>query len=205
MWMKTVPVVAFALAAMSCTDHSLVDVRGDAAGDASAEVAGEAAAEVPAGVENRLVFTGDGGKAIQFSREAQLRVFCGPWDPETAPVKSVQILLGGPRDEDPAWQVQAVFGDITPGVALGFPNSFHFQNPKGALVFAHDGTNEASTAEEGSSGSLTFQSISCDEGGTVAFTLDAVLGSELADLGPITAKGTFRGVVGPAPTPDPAP
>lgn len=198
MWTRSWALLGLALTTISCINSNGAGVlpRSDGAVDLGAADAG-----VPV-VDNRLVFTGDDGKVIQFSPQNRLRVWCGPWDGEVAPVPSVHVVFTGPAEEDPAWMIQAVLADVRPGVALTFPNSFHFQSPRGASVFAHDGKNEASTAEEGAGGRLTFETLSCEEGSAIAFTLDAILGSELHDRGPITAKGTFRGVIGPPPSPD---
>jgi hypothetical protein len=193
MWMKTWPMTTIVIATISCSSPGTGEVlpRGDAGVDGTGDGG-------PA-VDNQLVFSGADGRAIQFPQESQLRVWCGPFDGDTAPAPALHIAQAGPREEDPAWMLDAVLADVKPGLPLTFPNSFPFNSPQGARLFAHDGNNEASTAEEGSSGSLTFHQVSCDVGGTVELTLDAVLGSEVGDGAPITAKGTFRGVVGAGP------
>lgn len=69
----------------------------------------------------------------------------------------------------------------------------------GALVFINDGDNELSTAESESSGSITFQEVSCERGGAVRFAIDAVVGSEFGGGPTMRVTGSFRGTVGDRP------
>ncbi len=88
-----------------------------------------------------------------------------------------------------------VRADLRRGRAFRFPHSFLWDHPSGALIFAVDRRNEASTAEEEASGRLFFDRISCRPGRDVSFRVDAALGSEVS--GPrILVSGTFRGRVG---------
>jgi hypothetical protein len=73
-----------------------------------------------------------------------------------------------------------------------FPHSFVFDKPTGALLFAADGRNEASSAEEESSGRMTFTRARCGRTTLdVRFRVDAVLGSEFFDGAPVRIRGSF--------------
>ena len=141
----------------------------------------------------KLRFTRDDGSVIAFT--AKPRVWCGPWDTEVKR-PSLHVAVRGRRRH---WDLSAVRRDVKLGRRMKFPNEFVFNKPRGAELFPADAPNEASTNEEEASGSMTFTRASCRHGAVVAFTIDAVLGSELSDLGPINVTGSFRGHVASAP------
>lgn len=145
------------------------------------------AAAAPARAE--LTFQRADGSAIAF--DAAPRVWCGRWDADVA-VPSLRVMAGrGARH----WELHVVRRDLEIGRPLRFPNVFRWDRPRGAMLFAADAPIEASTAEEEASGSLTFSRFGCRRGRTVAFRIDAVLGSELVDGGRVRVSGSFRGRV----------
>jgi hypothetical protein len=99
----------------------------------------------------------------------------------------------------PRFQLRAVVGDVHIGQPIAFPNTFLWDQPKGADVFVLDPPNELSTRSSDSSGSITFQELSCSPGGEVRFTVDAVIGSELGDAPSMAMRGGFRSRIGDAP------
>lgn len=145
------------------------------------------AAAAPARAE--LTFQRPDGSAIAF--HAAPRVWCGPWDADVA-VPSLRITAGRGLHH---WELHVVRRDLKIGRPLRFPNIFTWNRPRGAMLFVADAPIEASTAEEEASGSLTFSRLSCRRGRTVAFRIDAVLGSELIDGDRVRVSGTFRGRV----------
>ncbi|MDX6690562.1 MAG: hypothetical protein QOG15_2019, partial [Solirubrobacteraceae bacterium] len=58
-------------------------------------------------------------------------------------------------------------------------------------LFAAEGRNEASTAEEESSGRITFTRVHCGKHLDLRFKVEAVIGSEYIDSTPITIRGSF--------------
>ena len=130
---------------------------------------------------------------IAFS--AKPRVWCGPWE-SGVNRRSVHVSVRGRKRH---WDLAAVRRDVKAGTTVKFPTDIIFNKPHGAELFVADAPNEASTNEEEASGSMTFTHVSCRHGRVVAFTIDAVLGSELSDLGTIHVSGSFRGHVGSAP------
>jgi hypothetical protein len=147
----------------------------------------------PRVVDAKLRFTREDGSVISFS--AMPRVWCGPWE-SGVKKRSVHVTVRGRKHH---WDLSAVRHDIKPGTTVKFPTDIIFDKPHGAELFVADAPNEASTNEEEASGSMTFTHVSCTHGRVVAFTIDAVLGSEFSDLGTIHVAGSFRGHVASAP------
>lgn len=141
----------------------------------------------------RLTFKRDDGSVIPF--RGTPRAWCGPWEADVAR-PSVHVALRNPRR---VWQLSAVRRNVKDGQRIEFPNSFNWDKPHGAQLFVGGIRNEASTAEEESSGSMAFSRVSCRRGGVVAFRIDAVLGSEFFDGALVHVSGTYRGRVSEAP------
>jgi hypothetical protein len=59
------------------------------------------------------------------------------------------------------------------------------------LLFATDGQNEVSSAEEEASGRIRFDRARCGRRLAVRFRIRAVLGSELFDGEPVSVRGSF--------------
>lgn len=147
----------------------------------------------------KLTFERQDGTVIRSS--AQPRVWCGAWSSDVdVPALHVGLLR---RSGGFFWHLGVVRRDLRKGRAFTFPHSFLGDKPTGAQLFAADGRNELSTAEEESSGRLFFPRISCRPGHAVSFRIDATLGSELHDLPTISVSGRFRGRVGTRPAPVP--
>ena len=136
--------------------------------------------------EARLVFKRADGSVIRFAGTP--RAWCGPWESDVAR-PSVHVALGTGTHH---WQLSAVRRDLKIGRRIRFPNDFVWNRPRGALLFVADGANEASTAEEESSGSMKFSRQSCRRGGVVAFSIQAIIGSEFSDGAPVRVSGTYR-------------
>jgi hypothetical protein len=139
--------------------------------------------------EARLVFKRADGSVIRFTGTP--RAWCGPWERDV-PRLSVHVALGRGLHH---WELSAVRRDFQIGRRIRFPNDFVWNRPRRALLFVADGANEASTAEEESSGSMEFSRVSCRRGGLVAFSIRAVLGSEFSGGEPVRVSGTYSGRV----------
>jgi len=150
----------------------------------------------PGPIESNLVFTREDQTVISFSSDAQLFVWCGPWEEGEVDTPSLHVLFAGLED---GWQLSAVIADVTLGEPLLFPNSFIFDQPKDVHIFVLDPPNELSTQESESGGSITFQQLGCGSGGEVQFSIDAVIGSEVTDGTPVSVTGTFRAPIGQPP------
>ena len=143
--------------------------------------------------EAGLVFKRADGSAIRFAGTP--RVWCGPWETDVAR-PSVHVAVGSVKHR---WHLSAVRRDLTIGRRIRFPNDFVWNRPRGALLFVADGANEASTAEEESSGSMEFSRLTCRRGGVVAFSIQGSLGSEYSDGESVRVSGTYRGRVSARP------
>jgi hypothetical protein len=139
--------------------------------------------------EAKLSFTRADGSVIHFS--AKPRVWCGPWAQDVA-TPAIHVAVRGHKRH---WDLSAVRRDAKPRKRFKFPLDFVFDKPHGVQLFVADAPNEASTAQEESSGSMTFSRVSCRHGGVVAFSIDAVVGSELSNEPAISVSGIFRGRV----------
>jgi len=139
-----------------------------------------------------LKFTGASGATIRFSGTPAVR--CVPWEPG-ADARILQVQL---RNANRSWELRAVLADVAAGQRIHFPTSIVDAHPHGALLFVAQRRPliEASTNEEEASGWLSFSQASCLRGATVAFTVHAVLGSELFEGRKVRVDGTFTGTVG---------
>ena len=143
--------------------------------------------------EARVVFKRADGSVIRFAGTP--RAWCGPWESDVAR-PSVHVALGSVKHR---WHLSAVRRDLAIGRPIKFPKDFVWNRPRGALLFLADGSNEASTAEEESSGSMEFSRVTCRRGGVVAFSIQGILGSEYSDGEPVRVSGTYRGRVSQRP------
>ena len=138
-------------------------------------------------VTSTIAITRADGSAVQVAQN--LRVWCGPWESDV-PRRSLHVRAGARTG--PFWQLDAVVADIRRRPVVRFPHSFVFDRPTGAQLFAVDGDNEASSAEEEASGRITFTRVRCGRRLAVRFQVDAVLGSELFGGGALAMHGSFR-------------
>jgi hypothetical protein len=135
-----------------------------------------------------------------------VRVWCGPYDDENRDTDAVHILAGKvPRDESPPtyWIVSAVRADVERNPVTTLPNSFVYTKPRGAAFFAldaEDRENELSSADEESRGTMRIELEGCEPGDTVRVKFeDVVLGSEYADLPPLSVAGSLVAEISDAP------
>ena len=158
---------------------------------ALAAVALAAAAVQPAAaeaitVDNGVRFTRPDGSAVTYP--SRVRVWCGPWEPDVA-VPAIHVQVGARGT--PYWRLSAVVADVNRRRVVRLPHSFVFDKPTGALLFAVDGTNELSSAEEEASGRIVFRKARCGRHLRIRFRVRATLGSEFFDGQPLHVRGTF--------------
>lgn len=147
----------------------------------------------PGDTRDSLIFERADGTRIEFG--GTTRVWCGPWEPGEVPAQSIHVVSGSSRR---GWSLTAVVDDIAVGQPLTFPNTFIWNEPRGADLFVLDPPNEASTQSSESSGQIVFQALNC-RAGLVGFTIDAVVGSEFGNGPPVRVRGSFSGHIGSAP------
>jgi hypothetical protein len=147
------------------------------------------AGAAPAGaitIDNELVFTRPDGTEVPYA--GPVRVWCGPWESDV-PVRSIHVQVG-PRGRQ-AWHLSAVLADVRRDPVVRLPHFFIWDRPSEAMLFAGDGTNELSTAEEEASGKLTFRRARCGPRLRIRVRVDATLGSEFSDGEPMRVRGSF--------------
>jgi hypothetical protein len=137
-------------------------------------------------VDDRLVFTRPDGTEVAYP--GAVRVWCGPWEPDVA-VPAIHVQVGA-RGK-PYWRLSAVVADVNRRRVVTLPHEFVFDKPTGALLFAVDGTNELSSAEEEASGRIVFRRARCGRHLRIRFRVRATLGSEFSDGQPLHVRGTF--------------
>jgi len=174
------PVVALVLLLASCGDDDTVKPAG--------------------GIDNSLVFTREDSSEVEFPAGAEAHVWCGPWEEDEVPVPSLHVWFGSPG-EPVGWELRAVVGDIEIEDTLRFPNYFIWDQPDSAHLFLLDPPNELATDTEESGGFIVFHRLPCPSGTTLDFSIDAVMGSELGGMPPVTVRGRFAAkVTGPLPS-----
>jgi hypothetical protein len=136
-------------------------------------------------VTDTVTLTRPDGTRVQPARD--VRVFCGPWE-DGVPVPAIHVRVGTGKA---AWTLSAVLADVRRRPVVRLPNDFVFDHPRGALLFAVDGANELSSAEEEARGTIRFGRVRCGARPRIAFTVRGRLGSEFFDGAPLTVRGRF--------------
>ncbi len=148
-----------------------------------------------------LVFTRENGSTVEFSPSAGTYVWCGPWEAGNVLTPTLHVFFGSMYEsDDPRWELKAVYGDVSLGDTLRFPNTFIWDTPDSAHVFLFDPPNELATDLEDASGWIVFQEVPCLDAEEVEFEIDVVLRSETAGMPWVAMRGGFRhAVTGPPP------
>jgi hypothetical protein len=137
-------------------------------------------------VTNTLAFTRPDGSAVAFPQT--VRVWCGRWEPDV-PVQSIHVWVGARPSAH--WELHAVVADVRRHRVVRLPNSFVFNRPRGALLFATDRGNEVNSDTEESSGQIRFGRVRCGRRLRVSFRVHGSLGSELSDGATVAVRGAF--------------
>jgi hypothetical protein len=137
-------------------------------------------------VRDRLVFTNPDGTHPAFRPEVQVR--CGRWDPQV-PARSINVWVGDRPEAH--WELHAVVADVQRHRVVRLPNSFVFDHPRGALLFATDRGNEVNSDTEESTGRIRFGRVRCGRHLRISFRVTGSLGSELSDGDTVAVRGSF--------------
>ena len=143
-------------------------------------------------VRDRLTLAKPDGTPVTFAPD--IRVWCGPWAPDVR-VPSIHVRVGGlPRaGRAPArWELHAVLADVRRRPVVRLPNSFVFDHPRGAQLYATDGSNEVNSDTEESTGAIRFDRVRCGRRMRIAFRFTGRVGSEFFDGETWTVRGSFR-------------
>jgi hypothetical protein len=150
-----------------------------------------ASANVPLQLTNNLVFSRPDGSVVSFP--PAIRVWCGKWDADV-PTKAIHVEVVPSQPSDDFWWLSAVVADVKRQPRVHFPDTFVWNKPVGAQMFAVDGDNELSSAEEESQGRIVFQHVHCGNRAKIRFWIKAKLGSEFFNGQRLTVRGSFWGV-----------
>jgi hypothetical protein len=135
---------------------------------------------------NNIAISRPDGGGLAFA--PSVWAWCGPWEAGEVPEPTVHVLVGSSASR---WEFRAVRRDVKIGEALSFPNSFIWNEPRGADMFVHDPPNELSTQTGQSSGAVIIEDLDCSPGGGIRFVIEAVVGSEFGDGPPVIVTGNF--------------
>ena len=149
-------------------------------------LAGAAPAVASLQVRDRLVLTRPDGTHPSYRPE--VRVWCGRWAPDV-PVRSIHVRAGA----TPAahWELDAVVADVQRRRVWRLPNTFVFDHPRGAQLFATDRGNELSSDTDDSAGSIRFGRVRCGRHLRISFQVRGRLGSEFSDGDALRMRGSF--------------
>jgi len=157
----------------------------------------------PEECEGGLVFAREDSTTVDFPSTTTTYVWCGNWESDAVPIRSVQVWVGTTDPQPTGWWLKAVVADVELEAPMTFPNYFVWDQPDGVVIFLLDLPNELATDTVDSGGTIVFHSIPCPDGDRIDFTIDAVLGSEYSDMPAVTVCGRFTGeVTGPPPWED---
>jgi hypothetical protein len=147
-------------------------------------------------VRDRLVWTQPDGTPVAFRPE--LRVWCGPWASDV-PVPSIHVQVGARSrtGHTARWELHAVVADVRRRPVVRLPNTFVWNRPRGAQLFATDGRNEVNSDEEESTGRIRFDRVRCGRRLRIAFRFHGRVGSEFSDGEPLSVRGSFHASTSP--------
>jgi hypothetical protein len=138
------------------------------------------------GSVNNISVSRQDGSGVVFA--PNVYAWCGPWEEGNVAEPTVHVLVG---DASARWEFRVVQRDVEPGATLSFPNTFIWDQPRGADMFVHAPPNELSSQVTESSGAVMVEGLDCSAGGGIHFTVEATLASELAGLPSVTVTGHF--------------
>jgi hypothetical protein len=138
-------------------------------------------------VRNDVTLTRPDGSAVAFPQTVSVR--CGRWEPDVRG-RTLHVRVGAPR-KGAFWVLRALVADVRRDPVVELPNMFVFDEPQGADMFAVDGENELSSAEEESNGRIVVDRVRCGRRLAVRFHVRGRLGSEFFDGDPLTVRGSF--------------
>jgi hypothetical protein len=135
---------------------------------------------------NNITITRADGGRISFA--PNVWAWCGAWEDGVVVEPTAHVLVGSAASR---WEFRVVQRDVVLGRTMSFPNTFIWDQPRGADMFVHDPPNELSTQGDESSGAVIIDRLDCRPGGGISFTIDAVVASEFGNGPPVTVTGNF--------------
>ena len=154
------------------------------------------AADAGLRVRDTLTWTRPDGTAVAFGPE--IRVWCGRWSAD-APAPSIHVRIGhrSPDGRPGIWELHAVVADVRRRPVVRLPNAFVFDHPRGAQLFAVDGSDEVNSDTDRSAGRIRFDRVRCGPRMRIALRVRARIGSETIDGAALRVRGSFRASISP--------
>jgi len=143
-------------------------------------------------IADSLVFI-SGGVAIDSMGTTPV-VCCGLYDPGFVNERAMRIVFYDPADRKPGWQILVLVDRAQPGATTTLPTTVvpPSKIPAVSMFTATQG-DELSSDAEGSAGTITVHSFSCDATKIqIDFSVDATLASEFGGGGTMDVTGSFQ-------------
>jgi hypothetical protein len=138
-------------------------------------------------VRNEISFARPDGSPVAFPQT--VRVWCGRWERDVRG-RTLHVRVGALR-RAPFWHLRALVADVRRDPVVELPNTFVFDDPEGADLFAVDGDNELSSSVEEARGQIVVDRVRCGRRLAVRFHVRGRLGSEFFDGDPLAMRGSF--------------
>jgi hypothetical protein len=121
-------------------------------------------------------------------------VCCGLYDPSFVNERTMRIVLYDPAYQKPGWEILVLIDRAVAGAITTLPTVVVAPSkvPRVSMFVADIG-NELSSDAEDSSGTITVHSFQCTATAIrIDFSVDAILGSELASSPSMRVQGAFQ-------------
>jgi len=143
-------------------------------------------------IADSLVFI-SGGVPVDSMGTTPL-VCCGLYDPSFVNERAMRIVFYDPADQKPGWQILILTDRAQAGASTTLPTSVVPPSKIPAVsMFVATLGNELSSDAEGSAGTITVHSFSCDATKIqVHFSVDATLASEFGGGPTMDVTGAFQ-------------
>lgn len=143
-------------------------------------------------VSNSLVFKGADSLVVTMGTTPFY--CCGRYDPSFVNERAMRIVLYDPANQNASWQILILIDRAQPGATTTLPTAVVAPSkaPYVSMFVSSRGGEWSSDVEE-SSGAIVVHSFRCSATTIqVDFSVDAVLGSELAGGSSMRVQGTFQ-------------
>lgn len=147
-------------------------------------------------IDNNMAFEYQNEEPITMG--SNYAICCGIWDPGYIDKNAIKIFFYDPSFQRSFWKLFVVPGEVTIDSTYTLPLDY---SP--ILMFLVDvkTSNELSSNEPESSGTITFSVLDCGPPVTISVTIDALLDSEFGGMPPVQVTGSFSCTVYTNPSP----
>jgi len=122
-------------------------------------------------------------------------VCCSTWEAGFINRETVKVFYYDNTKTRSSWKMFVIPDEVAGASVFSLPTPEAGQGPVMLFVYDVDTGNEASSVQQGSSGTVTIHSLSCGPPTQIDATIDADLGSEFAGGGRVHVRGRFTATV----------